>query len=288
VIYSAYYPMKTHPPLIGVSNGSRLLMLHSPNDVARFWQKRADKLRRDTFELGVNVAIYGSGRRELRNRVESLVIPEPVEQPIGTVPVARLRYSGNWDPEPGAWRRFCKSFENDTRIHADLVPIDVANLRIEAAPLAVITGTDMIRVSSDELDALRTFVTKGGVLFIDACGGSKSFADSVRSNILNKLLPGASASPLQSDHPILVGSGEGMEKILPLKVRTYVVQVLGDKTPPPMLSLKLGDGQVIFSDLDVSSGLLGTATWGIVGYLPPTSLGIAKNLLLWSMRPPPR
>jgi hypothetical protein len=179
-------------------------------------------------------------------------------------------------------------FENETRIHVDVVPTEAADLRIDTAPLAVLTGTDAIQLSSIELDALRVFVIKGGVLLIDSCGGNRAFTDSVRANVLSKLLPGTSPAPLSSSHPILAGSGDGMENALPLKVRTYVVQIRGEKDPPPIVSMKLGQGQVIFSELDVTSGLLGTTTWGVTGYLPQTSQAIAGNTLLWSMRLPPR
>jgi hypothetical protein len=287
-IYTAHYPMKTRPPLMGVSNGARLLMVHSTTDLARFWQKRNAKLKPDAFEMGVNVAIYGSGRRELRNRAESLVIPPSPDPVVGTVPVARVKYNGNWDPEPGAWPRFARAFERDTRIGVKLVPVNAADLKVETAPLAVMTGTEAAQLSDPDLDALRLFVHKGGVLFIDAAGGSRALAEKIRSEVLRKLVPSGAPAPLRPDHPILAGSIEGMEKALSLKARTFAVQLLGETEPPPITTIALGQGHILFSELDVTSGLLGTSTWGIVGYLPATSQAIAKNIVIWSMRPPPR
>jgi hypothetical protein len=37
---------------------------------------------------------------------------------------------------------------------------------------------------------------------------------------------------------------------------------------------------VIFSALDLSSGLLGTSTWGVLGYLPEYSEALVRNLVL--------
>ena len=42
----------------------------------------------------------------------------------------------------------------------------------------------------------------------------------------------------------------------------------------------VGKGRVVFSAVDVCSGLLGTNTWGIVGYLPEYSEAVVKNLIL--------
>jgi len=39
-VYSLNYKLKTRPRLQGVSNGSRLLMVHSPIDLAGGWQQR--------------------------------------------------------------------------------------------------------------------------------------------------------------------------------------------------------------------------------------------------------
>jgi hypothetical protein len=42
----------------------------------------------------------------------------------------------------------------------------------------------------------------------------------------------------------------------------------------------VGKGKIIFTLVDLTTGLLGANTAGIFGYAPPTSLSIAKNLLL--------
>ena len=43
-----------------------------------------------------------------------------------------------------------------------------------------------------------------------------------------------------------------------------------------------GKTRVLFSQWDISSGLLGTNTWGIVGYAPETSETLAANMVLWA------
>jgi len=44
-IYSIFYKTPVHRRLMGVSNGARWLLIHSPNDVALSWQMRSDKTR---------------------------------------------------------------------------------------------------------------------------------------------------------------------------------------------------------------------------------------------------
>ena len=48
--------------------------------------------------------------------------------------------------------------------------------------------------------------------------------------------------------------------------------------------MTLGNGRVIFTPLDYTSGLLGTNTWGILGYLPEYSESLATNVILTTSR----
>ncbi|MGH7177917.1 MAG: DUF4159 domain-containing protein [Tepidisphaeraceae bacterium] len=287
-IYSSSYRIQNKPPLMGVSNGSRLLMVHSPADLARQWQRKVLKSNRAPSELAINIALYAWGRRELRQRVSGLNIPAPTEAPIGTVPVARFRYTGNWDPEPHAWARFGRMFERDTAIQLDVKPIDIAELTIETAPLAHLTGTDAISLKPEEFDALRQYLTLGGVLLIDPCGGSRAFADSIRQQTLPRLVPGASPVDLSEKSAILSGTRTGMVNVVPLKLRPWSAEQLGSSSAPPIQTLRVGKGEIIFSQVDLTSGLLGTTTLGITGYQPATAQALLKNIVLWSMQTPPR
>jgi hypothetical protein len=47
--------------------------------------------------------------------------------------------------------------------------------------------------------------------------------------------------------------------------------------------LHLGKGALIVTDTDVTSGMLGTNTWGIKGYMAGYSEGLMKNIILWTM-----
>ena len=108
LIYSAVFKQETKPPLLGVSNGARLLLVHSPTDLARHWLLRPLRSNRASYETAVNVAVYAIGRRNFRNRLDSIYVPPPAGRVSGTIPLARLKYEGNWDPEPGAWRRIAR------------------------------------------------------------------------------------------------------------------------------------------------------------------------------------
>jgi hypothetical protein len=51
---------------------------------------------------------------------------------------------------------------------------------------------------------------------------------------------------------------------------------------PDAQLLSAGKGHVILLPLDVTSGLLGTGTWGIAGYEPGYAQALMKNIIFWT------
>jgi hypothetical protein len=280
-IYTTVYG-QTGKPLKGVSNGVRLLIVHSPQDLARWWQPTPTKSQRVHSEVAINIAIYAAGRRDLRNRIASPFVAEPGTQPIASVPFARLQYDGNWDPEPSAWKRASNVLQTNTGIALQLTQTKLANLKYEVAPIAHLTGTGELNLSDEDADALRVFVTHGGVLIIDACGGSKAFANSVQQKLLPKLFADTRATALQTDAPPLRGD-EGELKDLKDLSKPRLRPELPDPTAATILTVRAGKGQILFLRLDLTNGLLGTNTVGIAGYQPGWCEDFVQNVVLWTL-----
>jgi hypothetical protein len=142
-------------------------------------------------------------------------------------------------------------------------------------PLAHLTGTAPVSLRDDQIDALRQFVTAGGVLLIDPCGGSIAFTESINKNLLPKLLPNSTAAPVPEGHALLAGLGKP-------RYRPYAIEARG-ASPGQLRTISAGAGQVILADLDLTSGLLGTSTWGIAGFQAEFSENLVRNLILWTI-----
>jgi hypothetical protein len=260
----------------------RRLLIHCPEDLAGRWQANAVKQNRAAFELGVNLFVYATGKADLRNKTDSPFIfpPEGTGQ---TLPVARLEYPGNWDPEPGAWPRFTRYMWWETGITIVPTQTTPAKLKSGGFAIACLTGTTADRPPDDDVAPLRDFVANGGTLFIDCCGGSKAFAGTIRKNWLPAICPGASLNPMAEDDPILTGKisglGSAANELPRVLLRPYTAQIVKPASTR-LLEAKSGKGRVILSDLDVTTGLLGTNTWGITGYSPAYAQAILKNVLI--------
>jgi hypothetical protein len=258
-------------------------MLYSRNDISRSWQMRDERGKGDVFQFGVNLFVYAAGKRELRNRLSSPYVSQPTSPaPNGSIAVARLRYGGNWDPEPGAWRRFSSVFQRvtGTRLAVETVALSELSPRT-AARVAILTGTAEYKPTPAELAALRSYVEAGGVVFIDASGGSADFAESMKP-ALAEIFPDRVLSALPRRHALLQRGPPGMDDLSKARLRPYVMERLPNANPR-LNYLRAGEGTLLLSEIDVTSGLLGTETWGIFGYEPSYAQALMKNLIFWTV-----
>lgn len=282
-LYSVNYKIKSpRPRLQAVSNGARLLLVHSPTDLSMQWQQRGERVSPETFRVGLNLFLYAAGKADLRNRLNSPYVREPKGEGLGKVVVARLKYDGNWDPEPGAWGRFGRLFRWQTNFDLVTQAVEMKELKASGASVAHLTGTAAVAFTNDDGAAVKEFVEGGGTLLVDACGGSRSFYESVRDGLLGKAFVGVDAEKPMDDHPLLRAPGE--KESLALKLRPYVAEAFKDGAPP-VLVIKAGQGAVVISPLDLTTGLVGANTWGIAGYDPASAAALVRNALLWAHKP---
>ena len=279
-IYNILYKPSPHPKLRGLSNGSRLLMVHSPTDITQHWQMRSEKSRRSMFELGMNLFLYASGKGDLRNRLSSSYIPSQGHAGGGSVKVGRVKYPGNWDPEPMAWTRFSRYFQRATDVNVNVTNVDLERLDAEITPFAHWTGTDAYTPTPSEIAAIRKFVEAGGVLLVDPCGGAGEFYESVKF-ALRKAFPENKPQFLPKTDAILAAGSSGMEDLTVPQVRPYT-KAKGIGTDGRLDYIAFGRGRVLFSTLDITSGLTACNTWGILGYEPGYASALVKNVLIWS------
>ena len=125
------------------------------------------------------------------------------------------------------------------------------------------------------------FAEQGGVVLIDACGGSTPFADSIRKS-LTAVFENCPLTRIPPSHPILQPGPPGMADLSKPLVRPYVIDKLGPHFAGDLEILAAQKGHVIVSPLDLTSGLLGTNTWGIWGYAPGYAQSFLQNAIFWT------
>jgi hypothetical protein len=306
-LWTTVFKVAIRPQLFGVSNGSRLLMVHSPSDIALKWQQRGDRVYEgdkkgvnieqknnllSNFHLAVNLFVYGAGKRDLRNRLESAWMEEPSARPIDTIHIGRIRHDGNWDPEPGAWRRYSNWFIRETGTKLEIDTLKASELRgdmVQTMPVVHITGTARANFSDADAKAVRDFVQAGGVVLIDSTGGLNAFDVDVRATLLPKAFVGEIPRLIDTTHPVLNAGQPGMADIAKARLRPYVVERMGSGIGTFQMIVPKPDvptqrpGAVIITSLDLTTGLLGANTWGVLGFDPAYSQALVKNVIFWTL-----
>lgn len=275
-------PIADGPRLEQVHNGLRMLMLLCEEDVAESWHRYSTRAREEHFQLGVNLYLYATDKAPAASRLKTPFMPLRDVPTQREIRVARLKYEGRWDPEPYGWERLRTYMNNETgtRLIVEPVKIDAGDLR--DYPVAHITGTAAVELSEDQRKALRRYLTRGGTLIMDATGGSPEFTESLERQLSDILRERGERMPDTS--PIITGTG--IPDARPLRNigyrRAARRESLGSDTPRLMAFTIRRQAAVIYSPLDLSTGLLGTQVYDCRGYDGESSLRIMRNLLLYA------
>ncbi|MBI5725485.1 MAG: DUF4159 domain-containing protein [Planctomycetes bacterium] len=304
------------PPAVRMhelSNGIRPLIIHTDVDLPLAWQRYNVATMKPSFEAAGNVLMYVTDR-QLKNRGDRVWPIDPAKPAASTIKAARIRYAGNYDPEPLALQRLSRLMwkNHDMRLDyesvlssasvpagsptgspaqgpasapASLSPVTgisptdlIADIKI-----AFLTGTGAFSLAQVEKDALKKWVDSGGLLFVDAGGGTKAFADSARDLIVE--LWGADsllALPLSS--PVYQMKDMTIEKV---KYRRAARVRLGGAREPHLQAVLSGDRpKVLFSMEDLTGGLVGYTSYNCDGYECESAFDVMRNVVLYAASAP--
>ena len=123
--------------------------------------------------------------------------------------------------------------------------------------------------------SLKKYLADGGTLIADAAGMSSEFRTSFAALMAEVTGKADALPPIPSTKrqaaPIVDDSGEGVDATEVSYRRSYLLGV-AKGTSPRLLGVEMnGRYAVIYSEADITSGLLGTNTWGILGYSPESA-----------------
>jgi pimeloyl-ACP methyl ester carboxylesterase len=279
-IFSTWGKLVSGAHLVGMSNGVREVWVHSPNDLGASWQRRAYAMT-DQWTLPANVFFYAAGPTEsLLPRLRSLRVDEaPAGEVAVKVTIGRLEHAGNWDPEPGAWGRFGKLMGHDARAVVNVVPVKAGELDATRTPVVHLTGTADLELSSQAIDNLKAFIEHGGTLLVDNATGETTFSDSVKHLVASLGL--GELTLLPDNDPVYLGGFTGGAKVEEAAFRKFA-RAKGLGNAKDLLGAKKGERwAVLYAPENITSGLLGTETYGIVGYEPATAIALARNMLFY-------
>lgn len=280
-IYTVAAKIKRKPPLRMVSNGSRVLLIHSPTDVAGLWDPKFEKSNADGLGLGLNVAVYATGLNPFRNRLQAVYVAE-ARPAKGLFPIARVTHDAKWNVESAAWENFGRWMQTETGLGIKEEPVQATKLDFFEQPIAHLTGSGKYVPSADTVAALAKYVAAGGVLLVDSTGGNAAFAESSQV-VINQII--------SSDPNAVVGAEKRVGPTEPVvtpvgwpatpavETRPSVGGRPQDADPSPQV-VQIGRGFIVYTDRDLTTGLMGANVWNMHGYTVGWSRTMTKNLIL--------
>lgn len=280
--------------LLAVDAGCRTSILYCPMDLPSLWalSTRYGSLVDDkafagdieaASQIGTNILAYASGKvppGRFDIRVEpaaSTVAADRQEILIGHLTLAGTpRLAGN--------------LQRTLRENAGLeILVEAASLRDDDARLhefavLMLHGSKPLTLSAAEATKLKSFLDRGGVLFVDACCGSEDFDRSFRKTIAD-LLPNEPLRRIPVDNAIF--SSRTAHDLQRVKHQFYDVtrgqQTIEETSPLLEAVTRGGRFQVIYSKRDITCALEQPLVLGCNGYLPPDAFRITMNILLESL-----
>ncbi len=276
-----WYHPQTFGKLLGLWNGVRYLMIISTTDWGAAWQAHRFN-ERDRWELPANIYFYATGNSSLSDRLHSLAVSPGAGGSVH-LDVGQLQYAGNWNPEPAAWQRFSNIASSQYGMSVNLQTIPAGQLQPKhVCPLLHMLGTGKFALTSSQVADLKSYLNAGGMLFGEAAGGDLDFTNSF-SALVQQLFPGQHLQDVPAASSLFTGHNPGGADATHVTYRKYFVNQHGIKRTPSLLGIKQnGRWVVIFSQYDITSGLLGTHTWGITGYSPDSSVALARNIVAYA------
>jgi hypothetical protein len=281
---------RTHPSVLGLTNGVRELMVLIPSaDLARWWQNPNGAAgHEEAFELGTDLYEYACDR-QLWNKGDSYIVRlNPEIHAAHKVKIARLVAGPNWDPEPGGWSRLAAVMHNEDSTDLIVYPATPGQGALTAAHIVHLTGTTPFSLSNGARLELKSFVEHGGTLVVDAAGGSLPFADAAEQEM--KAIFGQAAvrdldTSLPPNHAVF------RLRSHPIDTFTYRAWArqnsVGALKQPRIKGITVGDRVAVFlSRDDLSAGLVGEPVDGIIGYSPETATAIMRNIILYATSGP--
>lgn len=272
---------KENIELQAVGNGSREFMLVFSGDPAKYWQTRTLGGREAYHQIMANIFLYTTEKKAPRFKGDTYIVTENTAlKATRALKIARLEYAGNWDPEPGGWRRMAAYLHNSQSLDVSVEQVPLGEGKLDNSyKIAHLTGNVKFHFGEKQQAELKAFTDGGGLLVVDSCGGSGEFATSAEAELAT--IFGAdfkqAAAPLAFEDSLY-----DAPKIEEVTYRRTAVKMLVGKLKAPQLRAIVRNGKPVcyYSPQDMSVGLVGQDVDGIYGYSPQSATEIMRNIIL--------
>jgi hypothetical protein len=264
-----------------ISNGVRALAIHCDSDLTLAWQ-RPNKAQEMALTRDILYPITYAAEYDHINRYHLPPWPDKARfEPSRTVTVAILAHGANPNPEPLAMARFARGVDRRGSVDVKIKLLDglgFDKLAGSGAQLAILSGTGELNLDEAQQKAIVKFAESGGTVLVEAVGADEAFARSAKE-ALAKAFGDGTLRVMNRDDPFY-----GMWRA---RLAAYTLSAIEGKVsrekPGQLQVIRVKDRlAVIYSDVDITCGLLGMEFYGVVGYAPEAAEELMTKIVLHS------
>jgi hypothetical protein len=247
------------------------------------------------LNIGVNILAYATNRElnfkeDVFNQIPNRKPGDQTEP--GKIQIAKLRHPGGCNAAPRALVNLLDSADNALKIRAtakdDLVSIgDDAMFDYH---LLFMHGRNNFHFTEEERKRLKTYLERGGMLFVDSICASPAFTNSLREEMA-AIFPAKKLERIPTDDPLLTTKYGGFDLHLVSRrepqnrAADAPVTAATKSVPPELEGIKFDDRWgLIFSPFDLSCALEKRDSLECRGYLREDAARIGINVILYSLQ----
>ena len=276
------------PYLEGVDVDNRTAVFISRWDFSLGWEANphdswgyADT---DARKIGGNILAYVTAMRDAGHSVgKSVELINSDQKTAGKLRVGQIIHNGPWQARSAAFPMLLNQFHvtTGTPVSFELRNVNLNDSAIFEMPFLYLTGTTDFVLAADERANLRRFLMNGGILFVEAAEGRKSFDQSFRHEIA-QILPGHELQVIPQNHALF----SEPQDVHSMKARRALAVQHDNKIdqPPELYGIELnGTLNVIYSPYDLSAGWERAIAPYALGYEPRDATALGVNVLFYAL-----
>ena len=195
---------------------------------------------------------------------------------------ATVMYRGSWDLHPGLQNSVAIGLNDNTKIDVDYSPHHVAldDPQLGNYPLLFMSGHYDFELTAKEIEGLRRYLERGGMLVASAGAGLKTFDTAFRREI-KKAFGKNELIKLPPTHPIFTSGWNTLDKV------TYTPTALRDDPAleyPEFHCLFIDQRPaILYTPFDFQSALNRESNAYAKGLEPADALRVALNVIMYAL-----
>lgn len=277
------------PNIYSIDIGTRAAAILVPGGMGASWAGRTYHPKgthivgESAIRLGVNLVAYVLASTEYgRFLAQDFPLYDQTTRSGDVFRYAAAKYAGSWDVNPAVQNSLLRGLKDNTGIDVDYSPCvaDLADPQIGRYPLLFMTGHYDFRWTDEELENIRRYLRKGGMLISSTAAGLRPYDLAFRRQ-LKKLFPGHDMIRLPPTHPIFASGWN------PIGAVEYTPAALRDDPNlkyPRFYGLFVNDQLVVLhTPYDMLSALNRESNAYAKGLTSDDAMRIAINIITYAL-----